>query len=91
MQGKGKLFDIALCKCEYENCLCDKHRKFLSIVQAFLKDQRTVRIMFIGNVDKLSSIRLMDKQKRTHEQHVRELKNKIATTEIATVVPSKNI
>ena len=71
--------------------MCDKHRKVSSIEQALLKDQRTVQIMFIGNVDKLSSKRLRTKQKRTHDQHIRELKNRIATTEIATVVPSKDI
>jgi hypothetical protein len=53
--AKTRLFDILVCKCVFEECLCDMNRKSPSKKQAFLHDQRPLRLMAIGGVDKLAS------------------------------------
>jgi hypothetical protein len=48
-----KLFDIATCKCKtYDNCLCEKDRKVPLKERVFLSDQRTIRSMMIGTIDR---------------------------------------
>lgn len=48
-----KLFDIATCKCKtYDNCLCVKDRKVPLKEREFLSDQRTIRSMMIGTIDR---------------------------------------
>lgn len=49
-QTSEKLFDISICKCkDFNLCMCKN--KVPKTEQEFLKDQRTERKMFIGNVD----------------------------------------
>ncbi|KAK0067237.1 hypothetical protein Bpfe_003335 [Biomphalaria pfeifferi] len=57
-KSRQKLFDIAICKCVPGNCGCAKQNKVLPQEQHFLQDQRTLRIMFIGSVDRVSSAKL---------------------------------
>ena len=60
-QAKQSLFDIACCKCDNEKYKCTKDRKVPIIEYAFLQDQRTLRVMFISGVDKLTSKKLRNK------------------------------
>ncbi|KAK0058583.1 hypothetical protein Bpfe_011888 [Biomphalaria pfeifferi] len=53
-KSRQKLFDIAICKCVPGNCGCAKPPQ----EEHFLQDQRTLRIMFIGSVDRVSSAKL---------------------------------
>lgn len=68
--AKSRLFDISACKCIFEVCSCDKSRKVPPAEQAFLHDQRTLRLMAIGGVDKLASkkiaMKLLRKAKALH-------------------------
>ena len=68
--AKTRLFDISACKCIFEVCSCDKNRKVPSAEQAFLHDQRTLRLMAIGGIDKLASkniaMKLLRKAKELH-------------------------
>ncbi|KAK0045506.1 hypothetical protein Bpfe_025112 [Biomphalaria pfeifferi] len=57
-KSRQKPFDIAICKCVPGNCGCAKQNKVLPQEQHFLQDQRTLRIMFIGSVDRVSSAKL---------------------------------
>lgn len=61
--SKRRLFDIAACKCVLTECHCDPARKVPKDEQEFLTDQRTVRLMCIGSVDKLATINLINEQK----------------------------
>lgn len=48
-----RLFDICSCKCKNKlSCNCDKTRKIPDIEWPFIEDQRSIRKMAIGNVDK---------------------------------------
>ncbi|KAK0043130.1 hypothetical protein Bpfe_027477 [Biomphalaria pfeifferi] len=57
-KSRQKLFDIAICKCVPGNCGCAKQNKVPPQEEHFLQDQRTLRIMFIGSVDRVSSAKL---------------------------------
>lgn len=60
-----KLFDIATCKCpNFANCTCCKNNKVAVLYQAFLVDQRTVRLMKIGNTDKIESEKNLERLTR---------------------------
>ncbi|KAJ8931727.1 hypothetical protein NQ314_015325 [Rhamnusium bicolor] len=49
----NRLFDICSCKCENKMlCKCDKNRKIPDMEWSFIEDQRNMRKMVIGNVDK---------------------------------------
>ena len=66
------LFDISCCKCKsFSNCNCERSRKIPEREQSFLKDQRTVRKMVIGNVDLAVSKRnlKLEKRKSSREQY----------------------
>lgn len=62
--ARTNLFDIAACKCAFEACHCDKVRKIPVAEQQFLIDQRNLRMMCMGGVDKLASRQLTKKQLR---------------------------
>jgi len=66
LQSKSKaLFDVAACKCEnYSLCICALKCKVPTLERSFLQDQRTLRRMFIGNVDKLETARSLSSAKR---------------------------
>ncbi|GBL89082.1 hypothetical protein AVEN_255219-1 [Araneus ventricosus] len=54
--SESSLFDISACKCEdLDHCTCDKSRKVPKREVTFLHDQRTVREMCIGNIEKQTS------------------------------------
>ena len=54
--AEASLFDIAACKCrDLNTCSCDIVRKVPRREVKFLQDQRTVRKMFIGNIDLTTS------------------------------------
>jgi len=71
---KLKLFDIAACKCALGNCHCSKERKVPTLEQAFLVDQRTLRIMYMGTEDKVATKKLRQRQKRKACEVVRSEK-----------------
>ena len=52
---KTRLFDTSACKWIFEVCSCDKNRTVPPVELTFLHDQRTLRLMAIGGVDKLAS------------------------------------
>lgn len=56
-KSSKNLFDIAACKCDRGNCKCPKDNKVPADEQDFLHDQRTMRLMFIGGVDRVSSVK----------------------------------
>ena len=58
-EAKQKLFDICSCKCAFEACNCDKTRRVPSEEKDFLKDQRSMRLMYISSVDKVASKKLL--------------------------------
>ena len=73
--AKNTLFDIASCKCEDDNnCKCERTRRVPTDEKAFLRDQRTIHIMCMSNVDRNASEKLSKKQKRYEAQQKRELK-----------------
>lgn len=48
----NKLFDIASCKCrDTSKCKCEKTKKNPIKERAFLEDQRSLRKMYIGDVN----------------------------------------
>lgn len=60
-----ELFDICSCKCcDFSLCSCSIEYKVPKIEQAFLNDQRTGRIQFIGDVDKHETERI----RKSHER-----------------------
>lgn len=64
-KAKTTLFDISACKCvDFIVCTCKKSSKVPVIEQKFLRDQRTTRLMYIGNVDKTTSQVLNKREKR---------------------------
>lgn len=63
-EAHSRLFDIAACKCDFTTCSCDKARKVPVCEQTFLIDQRSMRLMFISNIDKAVSEKLKCKYKR---------------------------
>ena len=71
--GRLKLFDIAACKCVYY-CHCKTERKVPIKEQLFLRDQRTLRVMYISTVDKVSTKKLIQLQKRKADEAVRTAK-----------------
>ena len=64
-----KLFDIASCKClDSASCKCSKDRKVPMDEREFLQDQRTVRHMMIGSIDRPKTRTLkLRAQRRDHE------------------------
>ncbi|GBM81618.1 hypothetical protein AVEN_82346-1 [Araneus ventricosus] len=53
LNAESSLFDISACKWkDLDYCTCDKRRKVPKQEVTFLRDQRTVREMCIGNIDK---------------------------------------
>lgn len=60
-----RLFDICSCKCANRlSCNCDKTRKIPDIEWPFIEDQRSMRRMAIGNVDKKVTANLKRKIER---------------------------
>lgn len=61
IQAKAsKLLDICSCKCvELNECSCTKDRKVPRIEHDFLIDQRTTRVMYIADIDKPTTERMM--------------------------------
>ncbi|GBO00838.1 hypothetical protein AVEN_104573-1 [Araneus ventricosus] len=54
--AESSLFDISACKCkDLDYCTCDKSCEVLKREVTFLHDQRTLREMCIGNIDKQTS------------------------------------
>jgi len=54
-EGHSRLFDIAACKCPFDKCRCDNGHKVPSHEHAFLSDQGSTRLMFIGHLDQALS------------------------------------
>ena len=54
-EGHSRLFDIGAFKCEFDKCQCGKDRRVPIAEQAFLSDQRSTRLMFIGHLDQALS------------------------------------
>ena len=52
---KTRLFDTSACKWIFEVCSCDKNRTVPSAELTFLHDQKTLRLVAIGGVDKFAS------------------------------------
>lgn len=51
-EARKSLFDIAACKCkDFSACTCQKADKVPAKEHAFLKDQRTQRLGYIGSID----------------------------------------
>ena len=69
----NSLFDIAACQCrEFATCQCTKEMKVPSREREFLTDQRTVRRMQIGRVDKEVTAMLQRRQGRECHMSERE-------------------
>ena len=52
------LFDISTCKCtNFATCACSREKKVSVQEQQFLCDQRTLRKMYIGSIDKRTTKR----------------------------------
>lgn len=56
-----QLFDLAACKCDFNDCKCDKVYCVPVEEQKFLTDQRSLRVMFIGPVD-ISATNIMKRK-----------------------------
>ena len=48
----AKLFDIAACKCKKDSCNCSVYKKIPKVETKFVQDQRTLRKMEIGGLDR---------------------------------------
>ncbi len=55
------LFDMCSCKCEEGCCSCPSDKKTPEKEREFVKDQRSVRKMFIGQEDKEETTRIQQK------------------------------
>ena len=70
LQMLDQLFDICLCKCfnkgvrERSACSCPLPKKIPTLEWEFWIDQKTVRKMVIGKVDKEETIKLQKREKR---------------------------
>jgi len=66
------LFDIASCKCsDPAACRCPKEGKIPVEERQFLKDQRTVRTMMIGSIDRPKTEKLMLRAQRKKDEAMR--------------------
>ena len=72
VDARSKLFDIAACKCRsFDACNCEKSRKIPAEEQLFLQDQRTMRTMYIGSVDKVASKKILSRLRRKAQEEAR--------------------
>ncbi|GBM01864.1 hypothetical protein AVEN_218982-1 [Araneus ventricosus] len=52
LEACAKLFDIEICKCiTFEDCACERTKKLPRNEHNFLKDQRTMGLLYIGSLD----------------------------------------
>lgn len=71
----SNLFDVASCKCNYENCKCEKSKKVPVRERAFLLDQRTNRMMAISTVDTEVSKKIIEADERRAKTLLRLMQN----------------
>lgn len=87
LSSLDNLFDVAACKCLIScnestqevtiSCSCPKDSKVPLDELPFLYDQRNSRIMFIGGVDKLATIKLQRRVNRKQSEQARVKKAKL--------------
>lgn len=91
-EANTKLFDISKCKCtDFSLCICERSNKVPKMEQAFLIDQRTTRLMFIGQVDAKTSRILQQKQKRKSRDLTCNVPEKKNQQDLPCNVPEKKI
>ena len=82
----NRLLDISACKClNFLKCSCPKEKKVPIEEREFLCDQRTVRRMAIGDLDKQKTKELQKRQVRNEKEELRlekHLKNSSFTCKI---------
>lgn len=85
----NRLFDICSCKCESKMlCKCDKSRKIPDLEFTFLEDQRNMRKMAIGNVDKeVTAILAKRSDRKFYESQRQSLININADADISLEEP----
>ena len=94
MEGLNKLFDIAACQCnDILACDCTKEQKIPARERDFLADQRTVRRMQIGGVDKAVTKMLKKRSARTSrmEERVSEEKKRKIEHEYSVPLAADNM
>lgn len=68
------LFDICSCKCrDLEKCLCPAFRKVPKLEHAFLKDQKSLRMMIMGSIDAVETKKIEKRIKRKEKSMLSEL------------------
>lgn len=61
----NSLFEFCACKCvDFDNCSCPKDKKIPVLERNFILDQRNERKMFIGNIDKIETSKMIKKAQR---------------------------
>ncbi len=85
------LFDICSCKCEEGCCSCPRDKKIPEKERAFVKDQRSVRKMFIGQEDKEETTRIQQKLERKRKSDVYTQKRKLDVDELFETVSSSKV
>ena len=88
-EGQNKLFDIASCKCD-SFCCCDIYSKIPVEEKKFISDQRSVRLMIIGNVDHIASRKLQKKYKRKVQEADR-ISKYLKTDDCKTKTTAENV
>ena len=83
--ARHKLFDICTCKYVFEKCVCSKPRMVPPAEQDFIQDQRTLRLMCIGNVDKLASKKLALKFRRKSKEQQRANKHRNVVSRVGDI------
>ena len=87
----GTLFDISTCKCtNFATCACSREKKVPAQEQQFLCDQRTVRKMYIGSIDKRTTKRNEKTLQRKMEDKSRSTARSFLSVDTADIIESSS-
>ena len=87
----GTLFDISTCKCtNFATCACSRKKKVPVQKQQFLSDQRTVRKMYIGSIDKRTTKRNEKTLQRKIEDKSRSTTKSFLSVDTADIMESSS-
>lgn len=65
VEHSNSLFEFCACKCvDFDNCSCTKDKKIPVLERNFIIDQRNERKMFLGNIDKIETSKIIKRSQR---------------------------
>ena len=87
----GTLFDISTCKCtNFANCACSREKKVPVQEQQFLSNQRTVKKVYIGSIDKRTTKRNEKTFQRKVEDKCRSTTKSFLSVDTAYIIESSS-